>query len=504
MALGNMVRERELQQSLELVGYVIGESKPYRAEVVSFRPLKLGEYLYMEYYDYRVVALVSASITGSPVIGGDVLDPRDIERLLKSVRASERLYYYRGTVKILGHIANENKHHARLLIPSVPPPPGTEVFKASKAALSTLFSPNGREYVRVGTLLREPAVEVRVNINKVVSRHLGIIAMTGMGKSNLVALLSRRVSELGGTIVIFDYHGEYTSMRGGRAVVNVVEPRINPRNLSFEELARLLNVPKNAVRQRTVLRDCVERVNHVQSFFDALRKCVQSKTHHYGAPAQKVADTIYVSEALLRRVIDEGADDVLRRLALGAINVVDLSELHVNQADAVVSHWLSRLLTSRKMSVWTAGRAGLPSPLLAVIEEAHAFIPSHEETATKASASIIVREGRKFGLGLVVVSQRPRGLDPTILSQLGNLAIMRIVHPEDQSFVAKYCEPAMQDLIDELPGLNVGEAILLGEWVPAPVVAKIDYVSEKPSGFDIDAVALWAQGAASSSRTGSP
>ena len=112
-----------------------------------------------------------------------------------------------------------------------------------------------------------------------------------------------------------------------------------------------------------------------------------------------------------------------------------------------------------------------------------------------------MREGRKFGIGLIVVSQRPRGLDPTVLSQLGNLAILRIVHPEDQQYVAKHCEPITQDVVEELPGLNIGEAILLGEWVSVPTIVKIDLVKEKVSGGDIDAVALW--GRVCPTRTGS-
>lgn len=70
---------------------------------------------------------------------------------------------------------------------------------------------------------------------------------------------------------------------------------------------------------------------------------------------------------------------------------------------------------------------------------------------------------------------------------------MRIVHPEDQIYIAKHCEPATQELMEQLPGLNVGEAILVGEWVRVPTVAKIDLVEEKVFGADIDAVSEWTK-----------
>ncbi|MCS7111559.1 MAG: ATP-binding protein [Ignisphaera sp.] len=476
-----------LNLQLEVVGYVVGESKPYRADIIAFRPLAIGEYLYMEYYDYRALAMVGTSITGSPVITDDLTDPKDIERLIKTVRYGERMYYYRGSIKILGSIDGSS---SKLYIPPIPPPPGTEVLKAPKSVLARVFSQDGRNYVRVGTLLRELDVEVRVNINKIVSRHLGILAMTGMGKSNLVALIAKKIAEIGGTTIIFDYHGEYSSMRLQNIVTNVVKPKINPLSLDLEGMSRLLNIPKNATRQRMALRECLENIGE-SDFFTKLKKCLQGRVGRYGTSAQKVLDSVTVYEGFLRRILDEKIEDVVNTIVLGAINIVDLSDIHLNQADAVVSYWLDRILEARKIGVWSRGSRGIPSPLTLVIEEAHAFIPADIETATKKSAESIVREGRKFGVGLIIVSQRPRGLDPTVLSQLGNLAVLRIVHPEDQQYVARHCEPITQDIVEELPGLNTGEAMLLGEWVSVPTIVKIDLVKEKLSGGDVDAVAHW-------------
>jgi len=467
------------------------------ANIVSFRPLLLGEYVYMEYYGYRSLAFVESTVTGSMILSENILDPRDVERLVKVVRGHERVYYYRGRVRIVGNL----DHNGRVSIPPVPPPPGTEVFRAPPTILRRIFSPAEDGWVKVGTLLREPTVEVRVNVNKIVSKHLGILAMTGMGKSNLVALLSKRIGELGGTVIIFDYHGEYTNMFFRNVHVNVITPQINPYKLEFDELARLLGLRPNATRQRMVLLECFENLKngddkkYGMSFFDKLRNCIQGKALRVGEPAQKVLESLITYSRLLCKIIDEKVEDVLERIELGAINVVDLSELRASQADAVVAHWLQRVLEERKLALWSRYSSGslvkLPIPVVVVLEEAHVFIPIDEDTATKKTAEHIAREGRKFGVGMIVVSQRPRGLDPNILSQMGSLAVLRIAHPEDRYYIAKHCEAVTQELVEELSALNVGEALLLGEWVRIPTVAKVDYVPEKRVGIDLDAVAEW-------------
>ncbi|MEM4788380.1 MAG: ATP-binding protein, partial [Ignisphaera sp.] len=191
-----------------------------------------------------------------------------------------------------------------------------------------IFSPAKDNYVRVGVLLRESSVEVKVDINKVVSRHLGILAMTGMGKSNLVALLAKRVAEKHGTVIIFDYHGEYVSMT--TPGVNVIKPKLNPRMMSFDEIARLLNIPRNATRQRAALFESLEQMPENGDFFYNLKKYLQTKISKYGASAQKILDMITAYERYLRKILSEDVEDVVEQMVLGGINVVDLSELHIH------------------------------------------------------------------------------------------------------------------------------------------------------------------------------
>jgi DNA helicase HerA-like ATPase len=482
----------------EIVGYVVGESRPYSVSIVSSKPLMLGEYVEIRYNGITVIGLIQSSLSGSYVID-ETLPPEDLRKVINIHKGSEGAIYYKAYVKILGD-------PDELRIPPIPPPPGIEVRRASQKTLSKIFAPEGLQWARVGTLLRNPDVEVRVDLNKIVQRHLAILAMTGMGKSNLVSLLAREILKRGGTMFIFDYHGEYVGLSfEGLPKPNVIGARINPRYLSWQEFARLVGVRHGAKNQENVIKKCKEELDYSdadgqRSYLENMISCIKrekqlARRGEMVKACEAVIETIEANKHLLQKIIDDEVKDIADQAMIGRINVIDLTGLSSYlQADAVVSHWLGRILEERKAATWRKGydqRPKLPHPVVVVLEEAHIYLSTDRDTLTKPRAEHIAREGRKFGVGLIVVSQRPRGLDPDVLSQMGSMAIMRIVQPEDQAHIARASENLTQEILDQLPGLNIGEAILLGHWVRMPAVVKIDHVVEKMAGTDIDAVQEW-------------
>src|SRR5207244_7289761 len=116
----------------------------------------------------------------------------------------------------------------------------------------------------------------------------------------------------------------------------------------------------------------------------------------------------------------------------------------------------------------------LPLPALLVLEEAHNFAPAKAATIAEkraiATTKQIAQEGRKFGIGLIMISQRPSRLDETTLSQCNSFVIMRLVNPADQSFVRKVIESLGEDEAKMLPDLDVGEALLSGQFINFPVL----------------------------------
>src|SRR5262249_1926994 len=127
-----------------------------------------------------------------------------------------------------------------------------------------------------------------------------------------------------------------------------------------------------------------------------------------------------------------------------------------------------------------ASLSGMIPPFMAIIEEAHTFIPSAREGTSEAVSPPVIRrvitEGRKFGTGLVLISQRPRRIDETIISHSNSFLVLRLVNPRDQSYVQNIMENLTKSDARMLPGFGPGQGIVSGQIVrfPLPVMIKMD------------------------------
>jgi DNA helicase HerA-like ATPase len=172
-----------------------------------------------------------------------------------------------------------------------------------------------------------------------------------------------------------------------------------------------------------------------------------------------------------------------RLLSPMALSTVDLAGIDRKIADFVVTKVISE--------VWKqATRHGLTRPVFLVLEEAHNFIPSGAAVAGHAAKWIkrIASEGRKFGIFLVLITQRPYRVHQDTLSQCGSQIIMRLTNPEDQNAVRRASESISEDLLSDLPGLNVGEAVVLGPLTRVPVMVRVGRRESQEGGSDIDVV----------------
>lgn len=484
-----------------LVGILVGKARPDKVEFESKRPMSIGEYVIMEYGRGKVLGLIENSSISSEALSEGI---RNFDEAFESRQVAienKRDKSYKGSVRILGYLEDLKK--CRSIIPEVPPEPGTEVYEAATQDLGTIFSPTSLNWVKVGTLLRNAEVEVGVNINTVVSRHLAVLAMTGMGKSNLVSLLTREIGRIMGTMVIFDYHGDYTDME--LVGTNKMDAKINPRYLSLDELAAVIEIRDNATNQMHVLRAAFTdevKQHSGNDFWNQLTDAAigAGAEKIYREASEKVVDKVEDARRRFHGILDPDLADPLALVKSGKVNIINLVELTETQANIIVSLYLQELLEDRKKARKQGMRGNddssksmprFPTPVLAVIEEAHVFIPKDEDTAAKYYASKVAREGRKFGLGLVIVSQRPRSIDANILSQMGSLAVMRMVQPDDQKQVSAASEALSRDLVEQLTSLNPGEAILAGQWVNLPAFVKVEEIKGRNTGSDLDAVGQW-------------
>ncbi len=135
-------------------------------------------------------------------------------------------------------------------------------------------------------------------------------------------------------------------------------------------------------------------------------------------------------------------------------------------------------------------------PLLLVFEEAHKYVPKSELSkykSSKLSIERIAKEGRKYGITLAIVSQRPSEISETIFSQCNTFISMRLTNPDDQNYVKKLLPDTLGDLTSKLNSLSAGEALLIGESVIMPSVVKIDRCEPEPSSNDIMYYDIWKE-----------
>lgn len=482
-----------------ILGVVIGESRPTDVTVQSSKPLSVGEYVIIDSQDGQILGLVEKSIISSEAL----TDVRNFDEAVESKEVADinsRDKNYKVKIGILGFLDKLQK--GQMILPAIPPLPGTSILEATQKDLGVIFGPKTEEWIRIGSLLRNSSIEAKININKIVSRHLAILAMTGMGKSNLVSLVARHVASLNGTLIIFDYHNDYENLDVPK--MNYMLAKINPRLLPADKLAEVIELRENADKQQRALRESfTEAVKQSKDFWQALEESASSfgrTAKGYADSASRVLDKIDDAKHRFSDILDPDCGDPVDLIKEGRVNILNISELSERQANAGLAYYLQELLQHRKDSVWE--RKGKSSnkrvnkflaPIFVIIEEAHVFIPKGEHTDTKYWASKVAREGRKFGIGLCVVSQRPRNIDPNVLSQMGSLAIMKIVQDDDQQQIASAAESLSKDLLSQLSSLNIGDAVLIGQWVNLPSIVHVDEVKSKKSGSDLNAVSEWNQ-----------
>jgi hypothetical protein len=494
-----------MDKSLVELGRVVGETTHSGALFMAYRPPKVGEYVLIDYPGGdKVLGMVEWSRIGNPLITSGI---KSLETVIKAESfGANRYEYMLGYARLLTKVRTVIENGA-IEAPRHPPPPLAKVYEASDSVLKKIFSKEDElgkpkpGWIKIGYLANHPTVPVYVNINAIVSRHLAILALTGAGKSNTVAVLvDNIVKTLRGTVLIIDMHNEYEGIGGNR--FNKIYPKVNPIELSLWEFYRFLHLDAKATKQRMYFRMAYKEaktteLKRPENFLKTIKTLLEG---YYSKPKvqqdrNSIADLLNKFEELLdryeNRVFDITTPSDLRKVVKpGHVNVLMLGNVDEEAADAIASHYIRRLLEDRKKAR-NNGEKGYPVPVLIVIEEAHILIPKKYNTLTKDVASRIAREGRKFGVGLCLVSQRPKNIDEDALSQTNNKIILKLVEPNDQRYVQSSSETLSDELLELLPSLNVGEAIVLGLMTPLPALVKIEKFEGKKSGEDINIYEEW-------------
>jgi DNA helicase HerA-like ATPase len=399
--------------------------------------------------------------------------------------------------------------------PRVPPRAGTPIAIAPHTLLSRVLSRvtvNAPGAATIGWLAsRQPnAVPIALDVNAAVSTHLAIIASTGAGKSYTASVLIEEMLRATNraAILVIDPHGEYNTLdevaniqalREGSylpkaAIKKPGSIKIRVGALTQSDLHYLLpnmtdrmdyvlnrayHVAESMSRARTA-----KYPDHwtVEELLSAVREVGQGSDDDddgYKTTANalrwRIESVLKVGE---ERVFDNHAQTPLSEtIRPGLCTVMQLNQVDQREQQVIVATLLRRIYQARLQTTRGQTEDGddsyLPYPVFILIEEAHNFAPAGATIVSTGILKQILAEGRKFGVGVGLISQRPGKLDPDVLSQCNTQFLLRIVNPIDQARVAESVESVGRDLLSELPALNKGQAIISGVAVNTPIICQI-------------------------------
>ncbi|MDB5686642.1 MAG: hypothetical protein JWR77_1231 [Rhizorhabdus sp.] len=409
------------------------------------------------------------------------------------------------------------------------PMPGTALHAVAEDELRNIFMPDARPHIQVGTVYPSGQVPAAIGIDALLGRHFAVLGSTGTGKSTATALILHRICDqaANGHIVMIDPHGEYAaSFRDKGAIFDVGNLAIPYWLMNLDEHAEILLTSSGAERQmdRDLLAKCIlaARAKH-RSAEGGSRLTVDAPTPYLltdlGAILQAEmgkldkggigsspylrlkmridevkADPRYAFMFSGMLVADSMGDVLTRLLRLGAdgkpIAIVDLSGVP-SEVTAVVVAMLARMIFDH--AIWSRGPD--QRPVLLVCEEAHRYIPADAMAPARAVLERIAKEGRKYGVALGLVTQRPSDLAGGVLSQCGTIIAMRLNNERDQAFVRSAVPEGARGMIDAIPALRNREAILVGEGVPIPIRVSFDTleVERQPASHDPVFTDVWQQ-----------
>lgn len=485
------------------------------------------------------------------------------------------------TVQLIGESISSAFERGISQYPSI----GDEVHIVTETDLKKIYGISGDGQVTIGRLASAESIEVRLDIEKLVTRHSAVLGSTGTGKSTTVASLLRAISGNsgeGGTssypsarILLLDIHGEYAKALGDVARVFRINANQGEQELyipywalDYDEIIEFLTggVPEEKAMH---FRDKI-----VELKLDALKKYSKSGAD----PASLTVDTPVpfslrrlwyelIEQELLtlegdertqpallekgdpqklrppkykpwsndrRVVMNPRAPGIRRQLEHLRSRLVDhlfdfllhpgdwepdLDGKTKKDLDTLLSQWLGhdrnitildlsgvpslvlgRLIATLLRIIYDAlfwsrdkSEGGISRPLLVVMEEAHAYLSKEHPGPAAKMARRIAKEGRKYGIGAMVVSQRPSEVDENILSQCGTFIALRLSNPNDRNRVQGTVPDNLAGLMDMLPVLRTGEAIITGEAARLPMRVRILLPSKgkRPESEDPDVAGRW-------------
>ncbi|MGR9072933.1 MAG: ATP-binding protein [Gammaproteobacteria bacterium] len=427
------------------------------------------------------------------------------------------------------------------------PTPGAKIYAVGLSEINAIFSTFRQYGFFIGQLSAHKSYHLSLDPRSLFARHFAILGQTGSGKSwTVTSLIQHTIKTMPKAhIILLDLHGEYCwKDRDGTLqsafpkesvnYVDALELEMPYWLMTYAELVDLFidRSDEGATTQMAFMRDVLQSLKRKTAkeiglqgvsidtpiYFSLVEMYRQFKNANeerkdFGKTTgplfgqfdeflvrmqSRFNDVRYDFLLKPKKRTDSSTLSELLRDFVGLnetkanVTVIDLSSVPTDVRPAVCAQ-VGRL--AYEFNYWNPQRREFPITL--ICEEAHAYIPNEKGSqfeGTKRMMERIAKEGRKYGVSIGVVSQRPKELSETMLAQCGSYICLRITNPDDQAYVRRLVPEAEGDLTEILSSLGRGEALVLGETAPLPTRVQIYKPDPEPRSNDVDYYSGWREG----------
>ncbi len=392
-----------------------------------------------------------------------------------------------------------------LRAPLIPFSPGDPVYKADSDLIRSVLGLSGKD-MYLG-LLDGTNITVQLSVNSHVQKHCSILAKTGSGKSYTAGVLLEEMLDRNIPLLIIDPHSEYASLKeaasfdsgdfkkygvspkGYGSQVTIYTPANKVINPAADEVFRL-NGTNLTIKELIAIFPDNYTSTHMGILYEAVQKLkAEMETYtlddiifEVGNDKSKAKWNVInlLEEIRETGILSTNPTSIKELIQKGRAAVIDFKGVAPDIQSMIVARLCTTMFEARKIN-------RIPPGML-VIEEAHNFAPERgfSKTASSEILRTIASEGRKFGLGLMVISQRPARIDKNVLSQCGTQIIMKVTNPNDLKSISKGLEGVNSYVEEELKRLPPGVAMLVSNDIERPILIDIRVRKAKHGGESIN------------------
>lgn len=361
-------------------------------------------------------------------------------------------------------------------------PPGKMVETADTQDISMVYGVERRKgKQKIGKIIRHEQIQVWLDFPKLLTTHMAIVGRSGQGKSNFVKIL---LESLPMKYIVFTKVDEYTNIKNAKKI-DIQHALIDGNISSLKKIFELNKTELQFLHEYLKQSDYQTRM-HTAELAEDIRK------HYSDSPAPDFEQVSFFEKAIPENTIQlpKFVDSLCKKIESISIDIVmqtekeeekepciiNMQKLSDREEEIALYTYLTPILEERRKCYKNSSQVlPLEDRIVIFLEEAHNYVPSTKTSFCKDIIRQIAREGRKLGIHLVMMSQRPRHLDPTALSQCGSIVSFNLTNPEDIDYLMNNANFYGDYYRNTISDLRIGECIIVSDYIMKGINCKVDF-----------------------------